>query len=469
MRPIRQLGSAAVMLTMLAVAACGGVAVKAPSGGAQKPTGTARPTAVPTGVMKVALLAPLTGEVGPVGQQLVNAAAVAVFERPDINIELIPFDTQGTPEGAAQAASEARAANADLVLGPLFGAHVPVVRQAMLGSNITMLAFTNDLTQASGATFSMGLGVGAQVERMVSFLAGQQKTRLIVIGPDNEYTARTLAAVEASTVATGGILVRSAVYPEDADFNAISKQVQEITNYQARRGEWQAYSRGLKPRVRTAANPAGTLRQEATRFAATDMRGEMRGEMLRGMARVYNTWAASGRNRALAEVIQRIDGVDAMPVSDYDAVILPVGNDNLVAIGSMLDLYNAGRGFVQISGTNVWPNVDLSSEPSLLGGWFTQTSEAALSPFILAYRNNFQETPEGIAALAYHGVRVAIEAMVAGSRPLTPDFVQRPEGFDGLAGTVRFGADNLMRHPLSIYQVNPEGPQELQGAEQPTS
>lgn len=461
MRPFKHLGSAAVMLMALAVAACGGVAVKGPTNEAPKPVSAAPLSST----MKVGLLAPLTGEVGPVGQQIVNAAAVAVFERPDLKIELVPFDTRGTPEGAAQAASEARNANLDLVLGPLFGAHVPIVRQGLAGSNVTMLSFTNDPSQAGGNTFAMGLSVSAQVERMVSYLAGQQRTRLIVIGPDNEYTARTVAAVQKATLSTGGSLVRSTAYPEDADFNDISKRVQQITNYQARRGEWQSYSSGLKPRVRTASDPAATLRQEATRFGVNDMRGEM----LRGMATVYNNWAGSGRNRALAEVMQRIDGVDAMPVSDYDAVLLPVGDDNLVAIGSMLDLYNAGRGFVQLSGTNLWPNVALSSEPSLIGGWFTQMSETALSPFMLSYRNNFQETPEAIAVLGYDGVRVAMEAMLAGTRPVTPEFVRRPQGFSGLAGTVRFGNDNVMRHPLSIYQVNPEGPQELQGAEQPAS
>ncbi len=464
MRPLKHLGSAAIMLTVLALTACGGVAVKSPSNNAQPLAETTKPASVPTGVTTVALLAPLSGDIAPVGQQLVNAAAVAVFERPDVQVELVPFDTQGTPEGAAQAAAEARAANVDLVLGPLFGAHVPIVRQGMLGTNVPVLAFTNDPAQAGGSDFAMGLSVGAQVERMVSFLAGQQKTRLILIGPDNEYTSRTIAAAEAAMLATGGTLVGSAVYPEDADFNQIATQVQEITDYQARRGTWQSYATGLKTRVRGAANPAAALRQEAAQFS-----GNVREVMLQGMAKVYDTWAASGRNRALAEVMQRIDGVDAMPVSDYDAVILPVGDDNLVAIGSLLDLYNGGRGFAQLSGTNLWSNVDLSSEPSLIGGWFTQMSETPLSPFVLAYRNNFQETPEGIAVLGYHGVRVAMEAMLSGVRPVTPEFVQRPQGFDGLVGTVRFGSDKLMRHPLSIYQVNPEGPQELQGAEQPSS
>ena len=57
--------------------------------------------------------------------------------------------------------------------------------------------------------------------------------------------------------------------------------------------------------------------------------------------------------------------------------------------------------------------------------------------------------------------------MAAGGRAITPAFVQRPEGFSGSAGTVRFGADNLMQHPLAIYEVTPQGPRELQGPDRP--
>ena len=47
--------------------------------------------------------------------KLVNAAAIAVFERPDLQVELLPFDTRGTPEGAASAASEGWYSNVTLV------------------------------------------------------------------------------------------------------------------------------------------------------------------------------------------------------------------------------------------------------------------------------------------------------------------------------------------------------------------
>ncbi len=453
---------AAAAVAAITLSACGSVAVKQEEG-VSRPATAPAPTR--SGPMKIAILAPLSGDVAPVGQQLVNAAGIALFERPEVQAELLPFDTQGTPQGAARAATEAKAVQPDVVLGPLFGRHVPIVRQEMAGDNAATLAFTNDAQQAGSNTFAMGLSVGAQVERMVSFLAGEGKNRLIVIGPDTEYTQRAIAAAKSALTMTGGSLVGTAIYPEDADFNAISEQVQQVTNYPARRAQWRAYESDLVAQLRNAGNPAAFLEAEAGRFGS----GDVRSKMLSGMAQVYRSFASSGRNRALAETVQRIEGVDAMPVSEYDAVLLPFGDDNLVAIGSMLDLFNAGRGFAQLAGTSVWRDIELSSEPSLIGGWFTYVSDQALDQFALAYRNNFQKTPETIAVLGYHGGMVALEAAEENVRPVTPEFVRRSQGFSGLAGTVRFGGDGTMRHPLSVYEVTPEGPQELEGPVRPAS
>ena len=460
----------AVGMLALFVSACAGVKVpqdqQSGSSGSQTGTGTtASAQALPlTGTMRVALLAPLSGDLGPLGQQLVNAAALALFEKPEASVEVLPFDTRGTPEGAAQAAAEARGANVDLVVGPLFGSHLPTVQQAFLGQPQPILAFTNNTQLAGGSTFVMGLSVNAQVTHMVDFLGSQGKNRVVVIGPEGVYTDRVIEATDAALAATGGTLVNIATYPDDADFNAIAAKVQDVTGYPGRRQSWASYEKQLIARVRSAGDPAGFLSSEAARFGTQSVRGRM----LSGLASAYRSFAGSGRNRALAETVSRIEGVDAMPVTEYDALMLPIGDDNLVAIGSMLDLYNAGRGFAVLTGTNVWSNLRLSSEPSLIGGWYTDSSEPQLSPFLQAYRSNYQETPEAIAVLGYHAARVALEAYASGNRP-GATFVRRGGGFNGLAGTVSFGDDNIMRHPLSIYQVNPEGPQELPASGRPGS
>ena len=124
------LRAALIVALGLVLSACGGAAVRQGPSKPQTQQQVQRSVApVATGPMRVAILAPLTGDFAPIGQQLVNATAIALFEDQQTPVELLPFDTRGTPEGAAEAANSALRQRADMVIGPLFGKHVPVVRQ----------------------------------------------------------------------------------------------------------------------------------------------------------------------------------------------------------------------------------------------------------------------------------------------------------------------------------------------------
>jgi len=463
--------AAVAFVLALTISACGGVAVKQPQ--PQQRAGEPKPAVgrlgLPSGPLRVAVLVPLTGDFAPIGQQLVNAAAIALFEDQQTPFELVPFDTRGTPAGAAAAAAAAAQEQADLVIGPLFGRHVAHAPQALAGSQAAMLTFTNDTALAGGKVFVLGVSVESQIERLALALAQAEKRRLLLLGPEGEYTARALASVQA-LAATGQLaLVRSATFAPDADFNSIAEQVRLLTDYDRRRGAWRAYEGRIVQQVRQSQNPPALLRSEAARFPEDSIRQRM----LTGMAAIYDQHISRGRNQALAEVISRIEGVDAMPADDFDAVLLPFGNESLVAVGSMLDLYNAGLPFAQVAGTSVWQQAELSREPSFHGAWYTGLDRVALEPFLLAYRSQYLEEPDPIAVLGYYAARVAAAAADRQTRPVTPAFVQAPQGFQGLGGPVRFGSDNRMQAPLEVFEVTPDGPSPVLPPEavaaQPTS
>ena len=451
----------------LALTACGGAAVRnAPSSGASSSAAVKPDTGPhPTGAIKVAMLVPLTGEFADIGQQLVNAATVAVFEDKQQRFELIPIDTKGTPQGASAAATSALSERVDMVMGPLFGKHVPAVRQALGASNLAVLTFTNDNQQAGGNVFVMGVTVDGQVEKLASLLAQKNRGRIVVLGPDTPYTQRAIATVREMSGRGGVQLVRSGTYPEGSDYNGIASRVKAVTAYERRRAAWRSYENKLVSQLRAASDPGSFLSQEAARFGS----GSIRNRMLRGMATVYRSNSGRGRNAALAEVISRIEGVDAMPADDFDAVLMPFADSSLVAVGSMLDLYNAGHPFAQLAGTNFWELQDLRREPSFHEGWYSSLDQASLQPYELSYRTTYQTEPNPLAVLGYYGVRVAMSAAGRNIRPVTPEFVRRPEGFDGSAGPFSFGADNQMRHPLKVYRITPSGPREVDGQVGPTS
>ncbi|MFC7689590.1 ABC transporter substrate-binding protein [Paeniroseomonas aquatica] len=56
---------------------------------------------------RVGLLLPLTGANRPLGQAMLNASQLALFDQADPAIEFLPRDTGSTPGGAAEAARSA--------------------------------------------------------------------------------------------------------------------------------------------------------------------------------------------------------------------------------------------------------------------------------------------------------------------------------------------------------------------------
>ena len=57
---------------------------------------------------RVGLLLPLSGSNRPLGEAMLNAAQLALFDQGDAGVEFLPRDTGSTAAGAAEAARAAR-------------------------------------------------------------------------------------------------------------------------------------------------------------------------------------------------------------------------------------------------------------------------------------------------------------------------------------------------------------------------
>ena len=84
-----------------------------------------------TGAVKIGLLLPLSasGAAGAAALTLRNSAELSVAEFQNPNIQLLVKDDRGTPEGAREAAQQAIAEGAELIIGPLFAASVQAAAQ----------------------------------------------------------------------------------------------------------------------------------------------------------------------------------------------------------------------------------------------------------------------------------------------------------------------------------------------------
>jgi branched-chain amino acid transport system substrate-binding protein len=195
----RLLGAA---LLLLPAAACGPQAPSRPVivAPGQAPVATL-PTEPPRS--RVGLLLPLSGNNRALGQAMLNASELALFDQGDPGVELLPRDTGSTPAGAGEAARAAIAEGARAFAGPLTLGETAAAANVARASGAPVLAYTSDASQAGRGVWVMGLTPGEQAERMMGAAAAAGARRFGLLAADDEFGRRLGAALRARAEALG--------------------------------------------------------------------------------------------------------------------------------------------------------------------------------------------------------------------------------------------------------------------------
>lgn len=159
------------------------------------------------GVTKIAFLAPLSGKSAALGQAMLNAAQLAVFDIGGDGFEMMPRDTKGTPAGAVTAVREALSGGAHLIIGPLFATNVAAVKPELEGKGVSMLALSTDVSLAEPGLYVMGFAPTPQVRRVVSFALSRGIKKFAALIPAGPYGDLVSGAFEEAVRAGGGDVV----------------------------------------------------------------------------------------------------------------------------------------------------------------------------------------------------------------------------------------------------------------------
>ncbi len=153
---------------------------------------------------RVALLAPLTGPNGAVGQSIANAANLALLDTGGKRVRITFYDTA---TGAAGAASRAVAEGNKLILGPLLAEDVRLVAPVAQRARVPLISFSNDSGVAGNGTFVMGYTPAQSIDRVVRFARGRGMSNFAGLMPTGVYGQRASSAFLRSVESAGGRVV----------------------------------------------------------------------------------------------------------------------------------------------------------------------------------------------------------------------------------------------------------------------
>jgi branched-chain amino acid transport system substrate-binding protein len=369
----------------------------------------ALPRATPS-VPRVAILLPLSGPSASIGTAMLNAAELALFHFSDRTFELLPQDTRGTPEGAAEAAAFAISDGASLILGPLFSQEVEAVTPAAQAAGVKVIAFTNDRRVARDGVFVMGFRPDEQVDRVVRFAYSRGMRRFALLAPEDTY-GRTINEALRRTVddLAGAQLVQVESYdPNASEFSAV---VRRLADYDRRR--------------------ANLLQQREELAARAD-------------------------DEVAKAALHRLSTLQTLGDVPFDALLIADGGKRLEQLAALLPYYDIDPKKTRIMGTGLWDAPGIGKEPALQGAWYAAPSPTARRTFEQQYAEIYGSPPPRLATLAYDATAIAaLFAPTQGSLDVTA--LTSPQGFAGRDGVFRFLSEGVAERGLSVHQVNPTG------------
>ncbi len=306
---------------------------------------------------RVALLLPLSGKHADLGQAMLKAAQMALFDVGSANFELMPEDTASSSDGAAKAARNAVAKDkADLILGPVFAEDLKAVKTALAGTKTPVIAFTTDWTLAEPAanTYIMGFLPFAQVARVAQYTQRQGFGSFGVYAPQTEYCDVVISTLQR----TGVRISRTDRYsPLETDLGPLVKDFAD----RSKNGEEVTYDALLLPvggeGLRTALSllDLNGISNKNVKLVGTGLWDD---PALTGNPNLYGGWFAAPDPRSRADFEKRFEenfGTAAPRLASlaYDATALAAVLSRTTAPGDMpyaRERLTHARGFAGVDG-----------------------------------------------------------------------------------------------------------------------
>jgi ABC-type branched-subunit amino acid transport system substrate-binding protein len=163
----------------------------------------------------IALLLPLSGPSAGLGQGMLDAALMAVYDVGGEQIKLLPHDTGTDPQRAAGAARAAIADGARLIIGPLLAADVEAVKPIAQAAHVPVLAFSTTASLAGNGVYLLSFQAGQEIARVVAYARSRGVERFAVFAPRTPYGELATEAMRQAVTANGAQLAASDYYPPD--------------------------------------------------------------------------------------------------------------------------------------------------------------------------------------------------------------------------------------------------------------
>jgi ABC-type branched-subunit amino acid transport system substrate-binding protein len=158
-----------------------------------------------SGPVRIGLILPLSGQgaFATVATGLRNAADLAMSEFDQPGITVLVKDDRGDAGAARDAAQQAIAEGAELILGPLTAPSVQAASQVTRAAGRPMIAFSNDTSVAQPGVYLLSFTPQSDVARIMGYASGRGKKSVAALLPEGALGNVVLAEYQQQAASLG--------------------------------------------------------------------------------------------------------------------------------------------------------------------------------------------------------------------------------------------------------------------------
>ena len=136
-------------------------------------------------VLKVGLLAPLSGEYKELGDSLLYSLQLALNEIDDKNVQIIPRDSGSNDKKKLyNAVQEIRSQGVNVIIGPINNEDFKEVNKF---NDIVFISPSNINPEFQDNIISIGVSLESQMIALMKFIKKQKKNKTVILIPKNQY------------------------------------------------------------------------------------------------------------------------------------------------------------------------------------------------------------------------------------------------------------------------------------------
>ena len=346
-------------------------------------------------IIKVGVMLPLSGEHSEIGNLILNAIEMAVFQTEENKLELHIKDTEAKSDIAKKVLSELIDEGVKVVIGPLFSKSLAAIQSEVASKNINIFALTNNINLRNKGIWIFGVDPQAQTEKVLRYALEKGSKNIAALLPQNAYGLLLFDTITSFTQA-----------------NLMKIEKIEFYNFslESQRKNAQKISEGFKD---------------------------------------YKLYLDKIKEQDNEE--EKVNKVLFME-KPFDSVFIAAGGQNLTVLSSQLQYNNVDPKIVQYLGISSWEDSSILNEPALEGGVFVTTSEMYQKKIKLIYKNSFNKEMPKIAMIAYDIVALLGSLNNLGRNFNIYDLVN-DEGYIGLRGLFRLKKNGVVERAFQLKKI----------------